>query len=416
MNKPVKAEIVSIGTELLRGEITDTNAVYIASQLPLVGIELQRMTTSGDDIKMLAQVIRQALKRAAVVITTGGLGPTQDDLTREAIALVLDEELFTDPALETELRANFTKWGREMPLANLQQAMRIFSASSLPNPKGTAPGWWVEKNNKVIAVMPGPPKEMLPMWQNEVFPRLKTRFPEGTILARTIKTFSMQEARVAELIQPFFEITNPILGIYAKTDGIQVRLIAHGNDASQLRDTAEKQIREKLAPYVWGIDNDTLEAIIGHVLSSRGMSLATMEWFSGGLLGYTITDSPLSAQFYRGGIVVNSELPLIGLGIPAEMIQNNGAVTGEMAEAMAASIKEKFSTDIGLSITGIFHDRGQSSQTDIAYIGIADGNGTKSWQQQFMLNRADSRERAAIAALFRLRERLIEMNLMDYVK
>jgi nicotinamide-nucleotide amidase len=182
MNKPVKAEIVSIGTELLRGEITDTNVVYIASQLPLVGIELQRMTTSGDDIKMLAQVIRQALKRAAVVITTGGLGPTQDDLTREAIALVLDEELFTDPALEIELRANFTKWGREMPLANLQQAMRIFSASSLPNPKGTAPGWWVEKNNKVIAVMPGPPKEMLPMWQNEVFPRLRTRFPEGTIL------------------------------------------------------------------------------------------------------------------------------------------------------------------------------------------------------------------------------------------
>jgi nicotinamide-nucleotide amidase len=193
-------------------------------------------------------------------------------------------------------------------------------------------------------------------------------------------------------------------------------LIAHGNNASQLRDATEKQIKEKLAPYVWGIDDDTLEAIIGRVLSSRGMSLATMEGFSGGLLGHTITDSPLSAQFYRGGIVVNSELPLIGLGIPAEMIQNKGAVTGEIAEAMATSIKEKFSTDFGLSITGIFHNRGQSSQNDIAYIGIADANGTKSWQQQFMVNRDDSRERAAIAALYRLRERLIEMNLMDYVK
>ena len=416
MNKLVKAEIISIGTELLRGEITDTNAIYIASQLPLVGIELQRMTTSGDDIKVLARVLRQSLKRASVVITTGGLGPTQDDLTREAIALVLGEKLFVDPTLETELRANFTRWGREMPLSNLQQAMRIPSASSLPNPKGTAPGWWVEKNNKVIAVMPGPPREMLPMWQNEVFPRLKTRFPGGTILARTIKTFSMQEAKVAELIQPFFEVDNPTFGIYAKTDGIQVRLIAQGNNALKLIDTAEKQIKEKLAPYVWGTDDDTLEGIIGKVLSSRGMSLATMEGFSGGLLGHMITDSSRSSQFYRGGIVVNSDFPLIGLGIPTDMIQKNGAVTGEIAEVMALSIKEKFSTDFGLSITGIFHDRRPSNQSDIVYVGIADANGTKSWQQQFMLNRADSRERAAVAALFRLRERLIEKNIMDYVK
>ena len=416
MNKPVKAEIISIGTELLRGEITDTNAVFIASQLPLVGIELQRMTTSGDDIKMLAQVLRQSLKRTAVVITTGGLGPTQDDLTREAIALVLDEKLFIDHDLEIDLRANFKRWGREMPLSNLQQAMRIPSALSLPNPKGTAPGWWVEKNDKVIAVMPGPPREMLPMWQNEVFPRLKTRFPGGTILARTIKSFSMQEAKVAELIQPFFEAANPALGIYAKTDGIQVRLIAHGNNAQQLIATTEKQIKEKLAPYVWGTDDDTLEGIIGRVLSSHGMSLATMEGFSGGLLGHMITDSPRSSQFYRGGIVVNSDFPLIGLGIPTDMIQKQGPVTGEIAEAMALSIKEKFSTDFGLSVTGIFHDRGPSSQSDIAYIGIADANGTKSWQQQFMLNRADSRERAAVAALFRLRERLIEKNILDYVK
>ena len=138
----------------------------------------------------------------------------------------LDEKLFIDAELETQLRAHFVSMGREMPPSNLQQAMRIPSAASLPNPKGTAPGWWVEKNNKVIAVMPGPPREMLPMWQNEVFPRLKTRFSGETILARTIKTFSIQEAKVGELMQPFFEVANPTLGIYAKPDGIQVRLIA----------------------------------------------------------------------------------------------------------------------------------------------------------------------------------------------
>jgi nicotinamide-nucleotide amidase len=414
MKTIIKAEIISIGTELLRGEITDTNAVYIASQLPLVGIELQRITTAGDDIKMLAQVFRQSLKRCPLVITTGGLGPTHDDLTREAIAMVLNEELFSDPELEAQLIVNFARLGREMPMSNLRQAIRIPSASPLPNPKGTAPGLWVEKNGKVIAVMPGPPREMLPMWQNEVLPRIKTRFPGEPILARTIKTFSMQEAKVGELIQPFVETANPTLGIYAKTDGIQVRLIAHGKRASQLIDITETKIKHILSPYVWGTNNDTLEGIIGKVLSNNGKSLATMEGFTGGLLGHIITDTTISSQFYHGGIVVNMDLSNIGLGIPADVIRENGGVTAVAAEAMALLIKKKFSTDYGLSITGIHYDRGQSNQSDIVFIGVADVHGTRSWQQQFMLNRADSRERAAIAALFRLRERLIETKIMDY--
>jgi nicotinamide-nucleotide amidase len=217
-------------------------------------------------------------------------------------------------------------------------------------------------------------------------------------------------------MQPFFEVANPTLGIYAKTDGIQVRLIAHGNNASQLLDIAEKQIKDRLAPYVWGTDDDTLEGIIGQALSSRGMSLATMEDFTGGLLGHMITDSVLSSQFYRGGLITDSDLTKIGWGIPADIIQENGAVSSEAAEAMAVSIKEKFSTDFGLSITGISHNSGPSVQSDIVYIGIADANGTKSWQQQFMWHRADSYERAAVAALFRLRERLIAMKILDYVK
>ena len=412
MQKSIKAEIISIGTELLRGEITDTNAVYLASQLPLVGIELQRITTSGDEIKKLAQVFRQSLKRSSVVLTTGGLGPTQDDLTREAIAMVLEEKLFYDVELETQLRAHFDRLGRSMPPSNLQQTMCIPSAASLPNPKGTAPGWWVEKNDKVIAVMPGPPREMLPMWQNEVFPRLKTKFSEGVILSRTIKTFSLQEAKVGELVQPFFEVNNPTLGIYAKPDGIQVRLIAQGNNAAQLLDTAEKKIKASLAPFVWGTDDDTLEGIIGRVLSSRNMSLATMEGFTGGLMGHIITGCPLSSKFYRGGMVANADLTQPVLGLPQELVQTNNAVNGEVAEAMAVSIKGKFSTDFGLSVTTVLRERGLSNQSDIVYIGVADNSGVKSWRQQFMINRADSRERAAVAALFHLRERLIEKKIM----
>ena len=411
MNKNVKAEIISIGTELLRGEITDTNAVYIASQLPLIGIELQRITTSGDDIKKLAQIIRQSLSRSSVIITTGGLGPTQDDLTREAIALVLDEELFTDQDLVNELKAQFIRMGREMPLSNLQQAMRIPSAASLPNPRGTAPGWWVEKNGKVIAVMPGPPREMLPMWQNEVLPRLKTRFPVDVIQARTIKTFSMQEAKVGELVQPYFETDNLTLGIYAKPDGIQLRLIAKGSNASHLLDVAEKGIKEKLAPYVWGTGEDTLEGVDGQALSHQGLTLATIEQFTGGLLGHIISNSTLSLRFYRGGIIVKSDLADIGLGFPV-----TDPVSGPVAEAMAQAIKDRFSADIGLSITGVDCQRVPSNQSDVVYVGVADAFGTKSWTQQFMINRSDSVERAAVSALFHLRERLIENKLMDYVK
>jgi competence/damage-inducible protein CinA C-terminal domain len=415
MGRIIKAEIISIGTELLRGEITDTNAVYLASQLPLLGMEVQRITTSGDDIGKLAQILRQSFKRSSVVITTGGLGPTQDDLTREAIAKILDEEMFTDAELVTGLKAHFVRMGREMPPSNLQQAMRIPSAASLSNPRGTAPGWWVEKNDKVIAVMPGPPREMLPMWQNEVVPRLKTRFPIATILSRTIKTFSIQEAKVGELLQPYFEASNPTLGIYAKPDGIQVRLISKGTQAAQLLDIAEKGIKEKLAPYVWGIDSDTLENIIGNVLVTRGMTLATAEHFTGGLLGHIITGSPLSSEFYRGGIIVNSDTSQIGLDIAPALIETKDAVSAEIAEAMAKSVKEQLSADFGLSVTGIANNRGPSNQSDIVYVGIADAFGTRSWPQYFMINRADSCERAAVGALFRLRERLIENKIIVYV-
>ena len=177
MDTPIPAELLSVGTELLRGEIVDTNAAFIASQLPLLGFELQRLTTVGDNLDYLSEVLKQALSRAALVIASGGLGPTQDDLTREAIAAALGEKMIVDPELEKNLRAMFTRIGREMPPHNIKQATLIPSAKALPNPRGTAPGWWVDKDGKVIVTLPGPPREMTPMWLNEVVPRLKTRFP-----------------------------------------------------------------------------------------------------------------------------------------------------------------------------------------------------------------------------------------------
>jgi len=411
MNTPIPAELLSVGTELLRGEIVDTNAAYIASQLPLLGFELQRLTTAGDNLDYLSEVLKQALARATLVIASGGLGPTQDDLTREAIASALGEKMTVNPELEKNLRAMFTRFGREMPPHNIKQATLIPSAKALLNPRGTAPGWWVEKGGKVIVTLPGPPREMTPMWQNEVVPRLKTRFPTLPILARTIKTFFIAEASVAELLQPFFTVDNPTLGIYAKPDGIQARLIAHGDNAAQLLDAAEVRLRQLLAPYVWGKDDDTLESVVGKWLVKHKLTLATIEDVSGGLLASTITGSAESAGYYHAGVIATNDHAKSSWGVPSNLIKENGGISAPVAEAMATGVREKLAADIGVSVTGITGPA--SKQPGVVFVGVADRHGVKTWQQQYQPDRADTRERAAISALFRLRERLIELKLAD---
>lgn len=412
MDKPVSAELISVGTELLRGEIVDTNASYVASHLPLLGIELQRMTTAGDDLERLSGVLRHALDRVTLVIMSGGLGPTQDDLTREAIAAALGEKLTVHPDLEKSLRAMFTRFGREMPPHNIQQAMIIPSARSLPNPRGTAPGWWVEKGGKVIVTLPGPPREMTLMWENEVTPRLKTRFPTIPILARTIKTYFIQEARVAELMRPFFGVDNPTMGIYAKADGIQVRLIATGDAATRLVDEAEKKVRELLAPNVWGRGEDTLEGLVGGWLARHKLTIATMEDVTGGHLSDVITATAGAASSYRGGVIATTDAAKLAWGVPQGVLSEHGAVSAPVAEAMALAVRERLGADIGMGITGITSVGAPGSATQgTAFIGIADASGVKTWQQQYQPGRADTRERATVAALFRLRERLLELGL-----
>jgi len=409
MNTPIPAELLSVGTELLRGEIVDTNAAFIASQLPLLGFELQRLTTAGDNLDYLSDVLKQAMGRATLVIASGGLGPTQDDLTREAIAAAIGEKVAVDPELERNLRGMFTRMGREMPPHNLKQATLIPSATALPNPRGTAPGWWVEKNGKVIVTLPGPPREMTPMWQNEVVPRLKTRFPTLPILARTVKTFLIAEASVAERLQPFFAVDNPTLGIYAKPDGIQARLIASGNDAARLIDESEAKLRELLAPYVWGKDDDTLEGVVGGWLVKHKLTLATIEDVSGGLLASTISGSPQSPGYYHAGVIAPNDHAKVAWGVSPDLIKQHGAVSAPVAEAMASAVRDRLAADIGVSVTGI---AGPSAKPPgVVFIGVADSSGVKSWQQQYQAGRADTRERAAISALFRLRERLIELEL-----
>ncbi|MFC2033541.1 CinA family nicotinamide mononucleotide deamidase-related protein [Chloroflexota bacterium] len=407
-----QAEIISIGTELIRGESTDTNASYLASQLPLSGIEVHKITTVADDREQLCEILRKSLDRSSLVVAGGGLGPTEDDLTRECIATVLGETLYVDAELEKQLRELFNRMGIEMPPHNIKQAWLIPSAEPLVNPLGTAPGWWVNKGKRTIVALPGPPREMKLMWQNEVKPRLESRFPGKLILSRTIKTFALPEAKIAELVQPFFTTNNPSLGIYAKPDGIHLRLIAVGDNSDRLLRVAGEQLEEILGPSVWGKDDDTLEGVIGKLLNERGLTLATMEDGTSGLLANKITAALGSSEYYGGSLIACSEGMKIVWGVPKQLINTHGAISAEVAEAMAVVAKDRFSADIGLSTTGIVGARSPDGKpSGLTYIGITDTLGQRSWEHNYARFRDESGQREAIGALFRLRERLIELKV-----
>jgi nicotinamide-nucleotide amidase len=403
-----QAEIISIGTEILMGEIVDTNAIYLATQLKLLGNELARITIVGDDHIQLCQVLKQALERANIVLTSGGLGPTEDDITRECLAEVLGERLAVDEESEKGLRDLFRHLGREMPAQNVRQAMLIPSAKPLRNKIGTAPGWWVVKGGKIIITLPGPPRELKPMWENEVRPRLQLKYPAKPILTRTLKTYGLAEAKVAEMVKPFDNKGNFSLGFYARRDGIHLRLISRGGNSEESLEEGERQLEKLLDGYIWGKDDDTLPGIIGRVLIENGLSLATMEVGTHGFVASIISSVDRSVEYYRGGLVVGTEEMQVSLGLASRLLTQYGAISAEVAEAMAALAKEKFSADIGLSITAIERlDSQEGNRPGLAYVGLADNYSRTSWRQSNLPYQDVAREWLAMSALFRLRERLI---------
>jgi nicotinamide-nucleotide amidase len=396
----VKAEIISIGSELLAGETTDTNASYLASQLVLLGIDLHWVSQVGDDLSRLVEVIKRAWQRSDLVLTSGGLGPTGDDLTREAIAEMLGEKLAIDASLERELRERFAQWGMNMPQSNLRQATLIPSARSLKNAQGTAPGWWVERDSRILLALPGPPREMQGMWQKEVQPQLQQQ-SKFVILGRTFKTFGLSEAAVGEMAFPLFPSENPALGVYAKPDGIQLRLKARAEsqkEAEAILAEGEAKIRKVLGDYIWGTDNDTLETAIGRLLVEKGLSLAIMEDYSGGWLTASLTDIPESTGFFRGGLIASTDQAKIAFGVKAETISEHGAVSAEVAKAMAEAVKSLLKADIGIGITGIDE---ASRPTGTVFVSITNGKGGQ------IVSRPRGKRRITSTALFELRKLLL---------
>ncbi len=409
----MKAEIVSIGTELLLGEIIDTNSAYIASRLPALGIDLYYKHTVGDNLNRAVEVLRRAVAKNDLVITTGGLGPTEDDLTREAIAAVMGEEPSVDPELEEWLRAVFRRRNNPMPERNLKQAWLIPSARAVPNPRGTAPGWWVERDGKIIIAMPGPPAEMSRMWEEEVAPELAKRSPGSVLVRRTLKTAGIGEAAVDEMLSPLLASTNPSIGIYARADGIHVRIAAKAasrDSAEAMLSPVEAEARQILGPAVWGADDDTFESIVGGMLTTRGLTLAVMESCSGGLLSDTITNVPGASAYFRGGVVSYATDVKSIAGVDPATISTYGVVSAETAAAMAAAVRRHLLADIGIGITGVAGPEPQDGvPVGQVYIGLAGGGGVadQALSFQFAQSREAIKRRAVTQAILLLQRALL---------
>jgi nicotinamide-nucleotide amidase len=351
----MRAEILSIGTELLLGQIVDTNANFLAQQLPPLGLDLYYVSQIGDNLGRLADAFRQALERSEVVITSGGLGPTEDDLTREAIAEVLGEQTTVQPDLERDLREFFARRGRSMPERNVKQATLIPSARVLPNPVGTAPGWWVEHDGKIIASMPGVPYEMHKMWEEQVQPRLARRISGGVILSRTLKLAGIGESHAEETLGDLTRSVNPTLATYAKSDGIHLRLTAKSptvEEAAALLDQFEPRVRARVDEWVYGGEADSFPAVVGAILRERGLKLATAESATGGQLASLITEAPGASDYFVAGYVAYSADAKRALGVSEQTLERYGTVAQETTAALAEAARQTANADVAVATTG----------------------------------------------------------------
>ena len=358
------AEILSIGTELLMGELVDTNSSYLASELAKLGIEVRWVTKVGDDPERLYEALERAFKRSDITLTSGGLGPTSDDLTRETIARVCGEEMTVQDDLLEHLRSQFAGRGFPMPETNVKQATLIPSAGAISNPMGTAPGWWVERDSSVIVAMPGPPREIQRMWAHEVAPRLKDRNTGIAIATRNLKTFGISEGGLDEMLSPLFKSENPALGIYSKQDGIHLRAIATASteaEAAALIAPMEAEIRRIVGDVngsvIWGVDDETPESRAIDRLREHGLTVAIADDFTGGALVSRLHTVEGARDVVKGSVIASlNVLNEQGANIRLNASEALGGRMGDenliIAERMAEYAREQFDADVGLGMTG----------------------------------------------------------------
>jgi len=408
------AEIIAVGSELLTPFRTDTNSLWLTDKLNGVGIEVKLKTIVGDDDARLEETIRDALKRSGVVVLTGGLGPTEDDITRKIAARALGRRLSLDEKVLEEIRAKFLHWGRKMPEINARQAMVVEGAEVLPNPNGTAPGMYVEHDSRVVVLLPGPPREMKPMFESHVLAKLSERAGQVRVARRVLRVAGMGESAVDERIAPVYtQYKNPQTTILFNNTEIEIHLTAQGKteqEAELLLDGLAGQIEERLGDAIFAFRGETMEEVVGLRLAVGSFTLAVAESCTGGLVAHRLTEIPGSSNYFMEGVVTYSnEAKTRLVGVPAELIERHGAVSAEVAEAMAEGVKRRAATDFGLSVTGVAGPGGGTIEKPVGlvYISLADDAHTEHRRLMLPGDRHLIRWRASQAALDLLRRRLI---------
>ncbi len=404
----MKAEIIPVGTEILLGNIIDIDSSFLANQLSLLGIDLYFISTVGDNQERLVDTLKQAWKRAGLIITTGGLGPTQDDITREAIGELVNEEPKVDEKLWRELQTLFGRYPDKIPQSNIKQATIIPSAQIIPNRMGTAPGWWVEKDDHIIIALPGPPDEMKLMWQGGMLPKLEQRVTGEVILSRLVKTFRLAEAKVDELVAHLSKLSNPTVATYINPDGVYLRITAKAKEkaeAQRLISQSEEQIRGVLSPYIWGVDDDTLDSVIGGLLKAKNLSLATMESCTEGLLCSTIASGRESCIYFKGGLLACCDEAKMACGVDTSIMERYGKESTQTAKTMAEIARRNLKTDIGMGVGGNMNPDKNSGDV---FIGLSSDKFEQSFTHILRGNRSRMKQRAVYTALFDLRRMLLE--------
>ncbi|HEX8137205.1 MAG TPA: competence/damage-inducible protein A [Pyrinomonadaceae bacterium] len=408
------AEIIAIGSELLTPDRTDTNSLWLTEKLNAIGIEVKLKTIVGDDDARLEEAIKDALRRSRVIITTGGLGPTEDDITRKIAARALGRRLLFNEKVLGEISTKFERMGRSMPEINSRQAMVIQGAEILANPNGTAPGMYIEHQNCAVVLLPGPPRELRPMFENLVQPKLAARAGDVRVVRRILRVAGMGESAVDERIAPVYtQYKNPQTTILFNRSEIEIHLTAQGKteqDAELLLDGLAGQIEERLGHAIFAFRGEKMEEVVGLRLAVGGFSLAVAESCTGGLIAERLTEVPGSSVYFKEGVVAYSnDAKIRSLGVEPELLRQHGAVSAPVAEAMAEGVRERADTDFGLSVTGIAGPTGGSEEKPVGLVFIALSDDAHTEHRKLILpgDRHLIRWRASQAALDLLRRRLI---------
>jgi len=388
----VKACILAVGSELLTPFRVDTNSLFITEKLNAVGYDVRLKAVAADEVAELARMIEGALEWVDLIVITGGLGPTEDDVTRDALARALDVPLDVDETIVDRIRDRFARRGMTMPEINRRQGMVPRGADVLPNANGTAPGLWLQRGRTAIVLLPGPPREMKPMLEAVVAGRLAPKAPGRALYRRVLKITGRAESDVDAQAQPVYGrwMSQPVpisTTILAMLGQIELHLTAQADsraDADIALDAAVRELQATLGHSVYSTDGQPLEAVVGALLRERHLTIAVAESCTGGLLASRLTDIPGSSEYVERGVVCYSDRSKIELlGVPADMIHEHGAVSEPVARAMAEGVRTRAGTSIGVGITGIAGPGGGSEKKPIGTVSIAVANADETRVRTF---------------------------------